>query len=144
MQETESKAGTQVQGLQAELLRMQREVEAFKAGAQKHDAEVASLSSSCGAATSEAARAKGRAATLEDALAKSEAETRRLQGYAKQLEAAQRAKDAQVCDRNLEVHCARVCMRLYAPTLPRHDLHKAVVHVQGAHDVLCTCCSWRI
>lgn len=102
VQETESKASTQVQGLQAELLRMQREVEAFKAGAQKHDAELASLSSSCGAATSEAARAKERTATLEEALAKSEAQVRRLQGYIKQLEAAQRVKDAQVRDARSE------------------------------------------
>jgi chromosome segregation ATPase len=96
VQETKSKASEQVQGLQAELRRVQREVESFKAVGQKHEQEVASLSSSCSTFEGESAKAKARAAVLEEQLTKSDLELRRLQGYVKQLTATQRVKDAQV------------------------------------------------
>jgi chromosome segregation ATPase len=95
LQKIETKASSQIQGLQAELLRLQREMDAYKTDAQKKDAALESLASSRGAAESEAGATKRRAAAAASSAEAAQAEVRRLQGYVTQLEAAQRSKDAQ-------------------------------------------------
>lgn len=95
MQKSETKASTQIQSLQGELLSVQREVYAFKSESQRKDSEVEALQSSRGAYEAESEQAKWRLAATADSLAKSQAEVKKLHGYVKQLEATQRVKDAQ-------------------------------------------------
>jgi hypothetical protein len=119
MQKSETKASTQIQSLQGELLRMQRDVDAFKVENQRKDNQLESMKSSRVAYEAESEQAKRRSAVAADSLTKSQAEVKKLQGYLKQLEATQRVKDAQACTVCIFIDGAPCCLpnRLTVPTI---------------------------
>lgn len=96
VQDESAKKVSQVQGLENDIKKLQRQLEASKKASQRTDNLQQSLETHKQALASDVEDLKKRCATASDAATKLQAENKRLQGYVKQLEATQRLKDAKV------------------------------------------------